>query len=186
MLIKKITPVIIVTAALLLPCLARAESSPLYIGINAAQFDSKYTDAELDGGMINLGVDLNNYIALEIAGGLSKTEEDAATATTDKINYVASAFLRFNLRFDRVTVYVLGGYSQAEGKTTTATTTTVTTDNGGSYGYGIDFYGTRDLALSVRRVEFFDIDTETEKAHLGATMLGITYYFDTPKLHSRY
>lgn len=167
---------------MLFPAITHAEdNSSNYIGINVATFDSKYSTTEHDGGMINLGYDLNNYIALEIAAGASETYEDPATNDTSKINYAASAFLRFNLRFNRVTLYVLGGYSQVETASTTGTVSTTTTDSSSSYGYGIDFYGTRDLALSVRRVEFFDNEETTGNTHLGATMVGITYYFDKPK-----
>ncbi len=174
---------------LLLPGLSLADnSSRNYIGINVASFDSKYNTNEHDGAMVNLGVDLNNYIALDFAVGASSSNDDPVTLDTSKVNYVASGFLRFNLRFNRITIYALGGYSQVESSSTTDGTTTTTTDNSGSYGYGIDFYGTSDLALSFRRVEYFDNEetTTTENRHLGATMIGITYYFDTPKIRSRY
>ncbi|MDH5257629.1 MAG: outer membrane beta-barrel protein [Gammaproteobacteria bacterium] len=171
---------------LLFSGIALAENSSNYIGINAATFDSKNSTTEYDGGMINFGYDLNNFIALEIAAGGSSTETDKVTNDTSKIDYAASAFIRFNVRFSGVTVYLLGGYSQVESTSTTGTTSITTTDSSNSYGYGIDFYGTRDLALSVRRVEFFDNDEVTGNRHLGATMVGITYYFDEPKIHSRY
>jgi len=176
----------LVLITLLLPAISLAENSSNYIGVNVATFDSKQTTTEQDGLMINFGYDLNNYLALEIAAGASETNEDAATNDTSKIDYTASAFLRFNMRFNRVTLYVLGGYSSVEATATSGATSTTTTDSSGSYGYGIDFYGTRDLALSFRRVEFFDNEELTGNRHLGATMIGITYYFDTPKIHSRY
>jgi len=157
-----------------------------YIGVNLATFDSKYHTTEQDGYMVNLGFDMNNYFAFELAAGTSKTETDPVTNDTSKIDYTASAFLRFNMRFDRITVYLLGGYSQVEGTTTSGGVNTSTTDEGGSYGYGLDFYGTRDLALSFRRVEFFDNEETTGNRHLGATTIGITYYYDTPKIRSRY
>ena len=171
---------------MLLPGLSLAENSSNYIGVNVATFDSKNSTIEQDGAMLNLGYDLNNYIALEMAAGASETYEDPATTDTSKINYAASGFLRFNVRFSRVTFYVLGGYSKVESSSTTGSTKTTYSDSGSSYGFGIDFYGTRDLALSVRRVEFFDSNEPTGNRHLGATMLGITYYFDTPKIRSRY
>lgn len=179
--------IVLTLITLLLPTISLAENnSSNYIGINMASFDRKYSTEEYDGGMINFGYDLSNYFALEIAAGASESYEDPATLDTSKINYAASVFLRFNLRFDRVTLYVLGGYSEVESISTSGSTSTTTTDSSGSYGYGIDFYGTRDLALSVRRVEFFDNDEPSGNTHLGATMVGITYYFDTPKIHSRY
>lgn len=179
--------IVLTLITLLLPAISLAENnSSNYIGINVATFDSKYSTTEYDGGMINFGYDLNNYLALEIAAGASESNDDPVTSDSSKINYAASAFLRFNMRFNRVTVYLLGGYSQVESTSTSGSTSTTTTDSSGSYGYGIDFYGTRDLALSVRRVEFFDNDEPSGKTHLGATMVGITYYFDTPKIHSRY
>lgn len=166
--------------------LAVDNSSRNYIGVNSAAFDSKYDTTEHDGAMLSLGVDLNNYFALELAAGASSTTEDPVTSESSKINYVASAFLRFNMRFNGITIYLLSGYSQLESTVNSGTTSTTTTDSSGSYGYGIDFYGTRDLALSARRVEFFDNEEPTGNRHLGATMIGITYYFDTPKIRSRY
>lgn len=187
---RMILPLLLV---FILPSTVMAESSPMYIGINAATFDAKdsVSKEEIDGGMLNLGFDLNNYLAFEVAGGASKSKDDPATSSSSKINYAASAFIRFNLRFNRVTVYVLGGYSQVEGTGTTGTTSITVKEKGGSYGYGIDFYGTRDLALSLRRVELVESDratgpATTTKINTGATMVGITYYFDTPKIRSRY
>lgn len=174
------------------PSMAMAESSPMYIGIDIATFDAKSSDTktDYDGGMLSLGFDLNNYLAVEVAGGASKTNDDPDTLTSSKINYAAGAFLRFNLRFNRVTIYALGGYSQVESSATTGTASTTTKDKGGSYGFGIDFYGTPDLALSVRRIEFVETETTigstTTKNNIGATMMGITYYFDKPRIHSRY
>ena len=176
----------LLVVTMLLPSIVLAENSSNYIGVNAATFDSKYSTIEHDGAMVNFGYDMNNYLALEVAGGTSKTNTDQLTTDTSKINYAASVFLRLNLRFSRVTVYALAGYSKVESATTSGTVTTTTTDNSNSYGYGIDFYGTRDLALSFRRVEFFDNEELTGNRHLGATMVGITYYFDTPKIQSRY
>lgn len=186
-LIRIILPLLLIP---MFPSLALAESSPMYIGVNFATFDSKYSDVELDGGIINLGFDLNNYFAFELSGGASETTNDEATGAKSKVDYVASAFLRFNLRFNRVTVYALGGYSQVKSTSSLGSITVEDTSSGGSYGYGIDFYGTRDLALSFRRVEFVDIEetsgNTTTKTHVGATMVGITYYFDKPKIYSRY
>ena len=184
-----ILPLLLVTSV---PSTVLAESSPMYLGMNSAKFDIDQPGNKLEysGGMLNLGLDLNNYFAFEVAGGISKSKDDPTTTTSSKINYAASAFLRFNLRFNRVTVYALGGYSQVESASTTGAISTTTKDKGGSYGYGIDFYGTRDLALSFRRVEFVKTETvtgtTTTENRLGATMIGITYYFDTPKIHSRY
>lgn len=176
----------LILVSLLLPAFAHAENSSNYIGINVATFDSKYSTVEHDGAMINVGYDLNNYLALEVVAGASETYQEPATSDTSKINYAASAFLRFNIRLNRITLYLLGGYSQVETTSTIGGTSTTTTNESNSYGYGIDFYGTRDLALSVRRVIFFDNEELSGNTHLAATMIGITYYFDTPKIHSRY
>lgn len=187
--VRIILPLLLVFS---LPTVVMAESSPMYLGINAATFDATTagTQTDYDGGMLNLGFDLNNYFAFEVAGGTTKSTDDPVTSTSSSINYTASAFIRFNVRFNRVTVYALGGYSQVESNSKTGAISSTTTDKGGSYGYGIDFYGTPDLALSVRRVEFVETETGTGsnkvKHNIGATMLGITYYFDKPKIHSRY
>jgi len=171
---------------MLLPGMTYAESSSNYIGAQIAKFDSKYSSAEFDGGMMSLGYDLNNYIALEAAAGASQSYEEPVTGNTAQIDYVASAFLRFNVRFNRVTLYALGGYSRVGSTATSGSVSVTDTNSGVSYGFGIDFYGTRDLALSIRRVELFDEEKKSGKSQLGASMVGITYYFDTPKIHSRY
>jgi len=173
----------------LTPGLVSAECSPFYLGVNAARFDSKFNSYEPRGAMAHLGWDMNNWLALELAGGGSENYRDEQSGNTTQVDYVGSAFVRFNLRFNHVTVYLLGGYSSTQQTATTGAVTTETSSSGGSYGYGIDFYGTRDLALSFRRVEFIDIDdpnNASENVHLGATMIGITYYFDKPRIHRRY
>lgn len=171
--------------ALMFPASLLAETSPLYISLNSATFDSKYHDYEVDGAILSLGIDLNNYISFEVSGGTSDKHEDTAAGISYEVDYVASAFMKLNLRLNRVNLYVLGGYTKSEVTSTVGTTTTTDETKGGSVGYGIDFFGTPDLALSIRRVEFYDLENEP-KTHLGATMFGITYYFDTPRIHSRY
>lgn len=163
---------------------ALADSSHMYIGLMAASFDSKYDMPDHDGGMLNFGMDLNNFLSLELAGGTSSTTNTPILSS--KIDYVASAFLRFNLRFDKITLYALSGYSDTQVTTTQANLSIKTKETGISYGYGIDFFGSPDLALSVRRVEFFENDQDNIKSHLGATMFGITYYFDSPSMYRRY
>lgn len=168
------------------PTVSMADTSPLYMNVNAAIYDSQFNTLEPEGINLGFGVDLNNYFSFEMIAGTSNETEGVPVTNTAKINYAASGLLRFNLRFKRVTLYALGGYSKVKATNTTGVTTTVQEADGVSYGYGIDFFGTPDLALSVRRIEFIDIDDPAELASYGATMFGITYYFDTPKIHSRY
>lgn len=173
----------------LIPGILSAETSELYIGINAANFDSKYNSYEPEGGIVQLGWDMNNWLALEVAAGTSSKYSDETTGDSSQVDYVAGAFLRFNIRLDRITLYAMGGYSKAKQTSTSGSVTTIDETSGGSLAYGIDFYGTRDLALSVKRIEFFDIEDQNNpnnNAHLGATLVGITYYYDTPKIRRRY
>ncbi len=170
---------------LVIPGVALAETSPLYINVNAAIYDSTLNTYEPQGVTLGFGWDLNNFLTLELMGGTSETYNDDATGNTASIDYAGSGFLRFNLRFNRVTLYLLGGYSKVKSTITEGALTTVSESDGTSYGYGIDFYGTPDLALSIRRIEFIDLD-EPDLVNHGATLLGITYYYDTPRIRSRY
>ena len=182
---KKITALLAIFA-LQFPLTAFAERSPLYMNVNAVVFDSTRNTYEPEGVSLGFGWDLNNYLSFELDGTTSDTYEDQPSADTYQVDYAASAFLRFNLRFNRVTLYAMGGYSKIKTTSTAGALTTIQESDGTSYGYGIDFYGTPDLALSIRRIEFIDIDEPAEQVNIGATMLGITYYYDTPRIHSRY
>lgn len=175
------------------PSLAMAENSPFYIGINAASFESTTTDTSqtetstsYDGAMLNFGYDINNYFSLELLTGASSSADESPTISS-KIDYTGGVYARFNLRFNRVTLSLLGGYATTGISTTVGNTTTSDSESGQSAGIGIDFYGTRDLALSLRTMILYAKDNPGGgDTVLSATTFGITYYFDKPKIHSRY
>ena len=170
------------------------ENSPLYIGINGAKYELTATTAsgtessvEYDGYMFNLGYDFNNYLSLEADAGLSSSENEATPGSSSKIDYTVGLYLKLNMRFDRVVVSLLGGQTSTKMSVTTGATTTSDTESSTAGGIGIDFFGTRDLALTFRRMIIYTKDNVGGgDTTITATTAGITYYFDTPRIRSRY
>ncbi len=150
--------IVSVVSGAMLVCMsaAHAETSHTYIG---ADFYSS-----LPGYGLRLGYDFNNILAIEGMGISVSSNSQSSNSGS-----ILAGFLRFNLRFEKSTVY--GLYGSAQSTTTGSSTSTVAT----TYGFGADFYATRDIA--------FTFSSLFQNPTFG---VGLTYYFDTPTVSSRY
>lgn len=163
-----------------------AEPSHFYMGagwgnyaFNIKNSSTVYGDAS--GLALDLGYDFNNILALQ-ASYIAPDTFTATSGTSESISYAASLFLRANLRFERSSVYFLAGASTL-GKNNASYDGT-----GLAYGVGLDFYGSKNVALTLKYVNYLDTKTisGSNKVSLDGTTLGFTYYFDTPRFNNRY
>ena len=139
-------------------------------------------EAEMDGGIIKYGYDINNWFAVEGHLGSTTSQDDAAISYSAKIQYMGFAGARFNLRYDHFTLYGLAGAGYASVKETSAGTEFSTKKGGAAYGIGMDFYGSKTTSISLSYIQYVD-STEVD---LSSLQLGVKFYFDKPQFKNRY
>ncbi len=166
-------------------------------------------EVEMNVGMFHMGYDFSNWLAIEAHVGkgsrlaLTDPSGDFLNLSTD---YLAAAFVRLNLRYEKVTWYIMGGASTlqingdyditngAAGITGSLGTffnlnglaATGNFDdriNGTAYGGGFEFYGSRNTALSLNWIRYFD---SSDAGALSVLSLGFVHHFDWPNTASRY
>jgi len=177
---KKIVLIIILLSV---PTRAYAQNPRFYAGLDYSSFKLKeISGVNLKGGKLRLGFDINNYLALEGHAGASGADTDETTGLDYKINYMASTFIRGNLRFNRFTVYALAGWSLAEARVsglTGAVSEDKTYNAGASYGGGMDFYGSKNTAITLSYIQY-------NKVEMSAFSVGFVHYFAVSSLDKRY
>ncbi len=180
----------IITLSAIFTGQALAENSHMYFEIDYAKNTLKTVntfgtntsaDSDMDGGLVKFGYDLNNWIGFEGHLGSTTTNEDT-TNYTAKIDYMAFAGARFNLRYDHLTVYALAGAGYAQIKETSSAVNYETTKGGPAYGVGIDFYGSKSTSVSLAYIQYVD----STAIDLSSLQLGVKFYFDKPKIQRRY
>lgn len=139
-------------------------------------------EADMDGGLIKYGYDLNNWLAIEGHLGSTTTNVESAPVYSSNIQYMAFAGARFSMRFDHFTVYGLGGAGYASIKETSSGTDFETNKGTLAYGVGLDFYGSKTTSISVAYIQYVD-STEID---LSSLQLGVKFYFDKPRIKRRY
>lgn len=165
-----------------------AEPSHFYIGAAWGNYnlDIKNYGVTYDsstGLALDLGYDFTNFLAIQGSYITPDTFAANSSGLDENVKYAASVFLRANLRFERATLFALGG-----GTTTNASNSEYVNVINPAYGFGVDFYGTKDLAITIKYVTYLDAKTKVGgyKVNLSGTTVGFTYYFDTPHFSDRY
>ncbi len=143
---------------------------------------STSAESDMDGAVIKLGYDLNNWIAFEGHLGSTTTNDESAPTYSSKIDYMAFAGARFNLRYDHFTVYGLAGAGYTQITETSSGTLYETTKAAPAYGVGLDFYGSKTTAFTLSYIQYVD-STEID---LSSFQFGVKFYFDKPKFYKRY
>lgn len=163
-----------------------AEPSHFYIGLGWGNYafsiqNSGTTYSNSSGPALDLGYDLNNILAIQGSYVVPDTFTGTGGAT-ENISYAASLFLRANLRFERSSIFLLAGGSYIGENNSSYKGT------GPAYGIGIDFYGTKDAAITLKYVTYLDVKAtnSSNKVNANGVTLGFTYYFDTPTFSDRY
>lgn len=168
---------------LLIPTQAYAKNPRFYVGLDYNSFQLKETrNINLTGEKLKLGFDINNYFSLEGHAGTSTVDTNETTGLSYKINYLASTFIRGNLRFNRFTVYALAGWSFAETQVsglTGAVSQNKIYNAGASYGAGMDLYGSKNTAISLSYIQY-------NKVEMSAFSVGFVHHFAISSLNKRY
>jgi len=163
-----------------------SEPSHFYMGAGWGNYafnikNSSTVYGNSSGLALDLGYDFNNILALQTSY-IAPDTFTATSGTDEAISYAASLFLRANLRFERSSVYFLVGGSTL-GKNNASYDGV-----GPAYGVGLDFYGGKNVALTIKYINYLDTKTTvgSNKVTLSGTTLGFIYYFDTPRFNNRY
>lgn len=170
---------------------AFAENSPMYFGFSYGKTKTKTVNtfaaktpanASMHGAVVKLGYDINNWIGFE--GQLSNTTTHYQPAQTYsvKVEYIALAAARLNLRYDHFTVFALGGAGYARVRETSQGTAHTVTKIAPAFGVGIDLYGSKSTAITLSYIKYLD----STKVNLSSVQLGFTFYFDKPEISRRY
>ena len=135
-----------------------------------------------------LGYDVARYLALEAHVGTTNDFED--DTTINAINYhtklrttYASVVARGNLHFDKTTLFGFIGmtYLDQHGKVkdlvTPAEASIDESRSGATYGFGVDLYGNKSTAISLKWAKIFRA-TKDRDDDLDAVMVGITHYLE--------
>ena len=178
----------LLAAALISPMsLYAAEPSHLYIGAAWGNYslDIKNYSASYDsssGLALDIGYDFTNVFAIQ-GSYIAPDTFQASSGNDENISYATSLFARANLRFQRWTLFGLAGGTSVSGNNAEY----VNTINP-AYGVGIDFYGTKDVAITLKYVNYVDAKLKVigNDVSLSGTTIGFTYYFDTPRFSKRY
>ena len=184
--IKSLTKLAVLAAFITPIQINASEPSHFYVGLGwgSYAFDIKNSGVEYgnsSGIALDLGYDFNNIVAIQ-ASYISPDNFDATGGTNEDINYAASLFVRANLRFERSSIFFLAGGSKVSENNSSYD------GNGLAYGMGVDFYGSKNTAVTLKYVRYLDADTTvgSNNVKLDGATIGFTHYFDTPRFNDRY
>ena len=145
--------------------------SKYYWGANAASSDFETTNVEFDATSIGFkfGREFGKYISVEAHLGFGS--QDSSDISDPDIAY-GGAFARFNLPFEKVTLYAMAGATKID----IDTNTVMGDDNEAGGGVGIEIYGSENTALTIELMRYGDDNT------IDNFSLGFIHRFDFPKL----
>jgi len=147
------------------PQLALAERPPSYWGVSLGTFE--FTNAEdnaVDVTNVGLqgGVQFIPWLGAELRVGAQSSDADGVFEATDT-NY-AGAFVRFDIPYERINLYLLAGgggigYTDAQGDDASQV--------GPAGGVGIELYGTQRSALKLELMNYSGEDVVYQGINLG-------------------
>lgn len=159
----------------------------LYTVFNVDSFKD-YGVGSTNGFTFQLGYDMSKYLALEGHLGMAQEKTLKLTSGADYVNTTArtayaSVVARGNLRFDKTTVFgfvgmtyrTLNGDQQYSIGGNTGSSDIDDTNSGATYGIGIDLFGSRTTAITLKAVRVYKTKKD-DYEDIDATMLGITHY----------
>ena len=155
-----------------------------YIVANGGLYDDFVDDIAL-GGMLQLGYDFSRYLAVEGHIGLTaENDDDFQGARIEKQLYHTSFVLRANLRGHDYAFFAFAGQTflifdfEVKG---VAPDSDERDESDITYGFGMDLYGTENVALTAKWQRLIQLDGNKAKGEedgeVDVAYIGITYYF---------
>jgi len=152
-----------------------------YVGFNVAS--SELVGTTLGSvAMSNLNLRLGYHVAdfFAVEGHVGWGSDNTGVLLKSPNSRYASLFLRFDLPFDQVNLYLLAGGSYFETDVVTATAAKQGNETSPAYGLGIELFGNRDTALTLEMARYLDSATQDRYDSVG---IGFVTHFDWPRLH---
>lgn len=164
--------ILIAGTLLLLPLGASAEKPAQYFGVSVGDYELEDEDNNLTE-TTNIGVKggyrFSPFLAVELHAG---SESGGASGALDEPNALyGGAFVRLDLPFERVNLYLLAGGAGVEYDVGTETES----QSGAAGGVGIELYGSERTAIT------FEYMNYAEEAYEGVSV-GLVHHFDWPRL----
>lgn len=161
---------------LVMPVLAHAENEHFYWGLMIGK--TEYEDPALDASLLTatgrLGWELFPFLGLE--GRLAATTgEDVGSLKDLRVDYLGSALAKLMLplgKNKKVNLYAVGGMSAYKISYSDLGTKTYFTDEGVSYGVGIDLFADRLNGLNLEWIRYADEKYEGVEYRLDNYSIG--------------
>lgn len=134
------------------------------------------SDIDLGAFGLKLGVDINDYIGVEMRAGLGVDDDTVNVLGVDvdvEINYFYSVYARPKYRMNQIQIYGLLGFTKAELEASAFGVSVEEDDTDFSYGLGLEWFFNDNASASIEYMQLFDeSDYEVESFNIG-----LTYYF---------
>lgn len=147
--------------------------SKFYYGLNFNSGELELEDGfalDTNGFGLKWGREFGRWLSVELHGGVSAN--DTSNLIRDPEISFGGAFVRFNLPFERVNVYVLGGAS----KVSVDAGTVATSFEEAAGGVGLDLFAGEDSALTLEVMRY------GQDSSLDTLSIGFMHRFDFPRL----
>ncbi len=168
-----------VTLVTSFPAMAEIDFSGAYTGLLFSSSNAKFSDTggseEYSSGHIKgkLGWILNDIMSVEGKLGMITKNPDG-DEVKDVVSY--GVYLRAGKDFGQYKLYGLIGATGIQYRTTDKNT-----ESGGSYGLGLEIFGTKDIAVSFEYLMMLDKTIDGTDVMFDSLGLGFTYYFTEDK-----
>ncbi len=183
----------ILAAVLLTACSATAHAADTFLGVETGERRfywglnyGSWDNIDLDHLMFVAGADVTNLLGFEVHLGKSDRLSQGVSPgiTVDlETKYIAAAFARATLRFQKTTLYALGGYGTVKYEVAQLNLLNIKQNiSGPAYGAGMEWYGGPHTALNLSWIRYVDDGDNT----IDTFNIGIVHHFDWPGLSSRY
>ncbi|MDQ7074262.1 MAG: porin family protein [Gammaproteobacteria bacterium] len=159
---------------------AEVPRSPSYIGFNVGSSELAGTTlgtVAMSNLNLRLGYHFADYLAVE--GHVGWGSDNTGVLLKSPNSRYASLFLRLDLPYDRVNLYLLAGGSYFESDVATTTAIKKGNETSPAYGVGIELFGNRDTALTLEISRYLQNTVEDRYDSIG---VGFVTHFGWPRL----
>ncbi|MDQ7017288.1 MAG: porin family protein [Gammaproteobacteria bacterium] len=151
-----------------------------YIGFNVGSSELVGTTlgtVAMSNLNLRLGYHFADYFAVE--GHVGWGSDNTGVLLKSPNSRYAALFLRLDLPYDRVNLYLLAGGSYFESDVVTTTAVKKGNETSPAYGVGIELFGNRDTALTLEIARYLENSVHDRYDSVG---VGFVTHFDWPPL----